>query len=107
MPLNPFDPPNEPAHVLERPPKISGWWIAAPYALPLFIMATFMNEAGWYGTGTYGWLQGVCRMVAFCFGIGCSYYVIVWGATLQRIAAAPAVFGYTGVLLGILWDHYL
>lgn len=75
--------------------------------MPLLIMITFMNASGWYGTGSTGWLQGLLRIAAFFFGVGCAYYVVICGSTMQKISAAPAALGYTGLVLGILWDHYL
>jgi hypothetical protein len=111
MPPNPFDPPskNEPPKEPseERGVKLSGWWIAVCYSMPLFIMIPFMNEAGWYGTGRSGLLQGWMRICAFVAGSGCAYFVLIRGTMTQRLAAAPAVLGYTALVLGILWDKYL
>lgn len=104
---DPFDPPIQAERSPERPARISGWWIAAPYFMPLLIMITFMNEAGWYGTGSTGWPQVLFRVAAFFFGVGCAYYVLICGSTMHKIAAAPAALGYTGLILVILWDHYL
>ena len=107
MTINPFDPPIQAERLSERPARISGWWIAVPYLMPLLIMMTFMNAAGWYGTGSSGWLQGLFRIAAFFSGVGCAYYVLIFGSTIQKIATAPAALGYTALVLGILWDHYL
>lgn len=107
MPPNPFDPPSGTERSEERTSRISGWWIAICYAVPLIIALTMMNEAGWYGTGPWGLLQGWLRVVAFFTGMGCAYYVLIWGTGLQRLAAAPAALGYTALVLGIVWDYYL
>jgi hypothetical protein len=107
MAINPFDRPNQAERSSKRPAEISGWWVAVPYFMPLLIMFTFLNEAGWYGTGSSGWLQGWFRLAAFFFGVGCAYYVLIAGSTIQKPAAAPAALGYTTLVLGILWDHYL
>jgi hypothetical protein len=74
--------------------------------MPLLIMFTFMNEAGWYGTGPSGSLQGLMRIAAFFTGIGCAYYVVVYGSMMQKLAAAPAALGYSALVLGIIWDIY-
>ncbi|MGN6133332.1 MAG: hypothetical protein ACTHOU_02485, partial [Aureliella sp.] len=75
--------------------------------MPLMIMITAMNEAGWYGTGTAGWLQGLFRIIVFFIGVSCAYYALIFGSTMQRVSVAPAVLGYTALVIGILWDHYL
>lgn len=106
IPLNPFDPPNA-ADGYEQTAKLSGWWIAIAYSMPLLIVLTFMNEAGWYGTGSLGPLQGLMRIVAFLVGIGSAYYVLTFGKLKQKLAAAPAALGYTALVLGILWDMLL
>ena len=75
--------------------------------MPLMFMITAMNEAGWYGTGTAGWLQGLFRITVFFIGAACAYYALIFGSTVQRVAAAPAALGYTALVIGILWDQYL
>jgi hypothetical protein len=111
MPPNPFDPPSKSERPekpsVERGARLSGWWIAVCYSMPLFIVLTIMNEAGWYGTGRLGLIQSLMRICAFVTGSGCAYYVLIRGTMTQKLAAAPAALGYTLLVLGILWDNYL
>lgn len=107
MALNPFAPPTQTERSVRRSASISGWWIAVPYFVPLMIMITAMNEAGWYGTGIAGWLQGLFRIIVFFIGVACAYYALIFGSNMQRVVAAPVALGYTALVIGILWDHYL
>lgn len=106
MAPNPFQPPTGTVGSKERVSKFLGWALAICYVVPLLIVSTFMNEAGWYGTGTSGLLQGLMRITAFFTGIGCAYYVLAFGTLIQKFAAAPAALGYTALVLGIVWDTY-
>ena len=104
--MNPYDPPSE-ADRSELKAESSGWWVAISYSMPLLIILTFMNADGWYGTGSSGMFQAMLRIVAFFVGVGCAYYVLIFGTMLKRLAAAPAALGYTVLALGILWDKFL
>jgi hypothetical protein len=104
--LNPYDPPDV-GDLSDLKATPSGWWVAISYSMPLLIILTFMNADGWYGTGTSGMFQSILRIVAFFVGVGCAYYVLIFGTKLKRLAAAPAALGYTALALGILWDKFL
>ncbi len=104
--LNPYDPPSV-VNRSELKAKPSAWWVVISYSMPVLIIITFMNADGWYGTGSSGLFQGMLRIVAFFVGVGCGYYVLIFGTTLKRLAAAPAALGYTALALGILWDTFL
>lgn len=104
MSLNPFEPPIQTERSSLPKAEISAWWVAAAYILPLLITTTFMNEAGWYGTGTLGALQGMFRVVAFLAGFGSAGYVLAFGTLLRKLAIAPAALGYIALIFGILWD---
>ena len=107
MPQNPFESPGAIERSEGQAVRLLGWWIAISYLMPLLILITFTNEAGWYGTGTSGVLQGWLRIVAFVTGIGCAYYVLIRGTMKQKFAVAPAALGYTALGFGIVWDNYL
>lgn len=106
MRQNPYDPPKRTEASEGRTAGHSGWWIAVSYAMPILIVTTFMNEAGWYGTGLSGSLQGMMRIGAFLTGFGCAYYVLFTGTRMQKLVTAPVAFGYTALVLGILFDNY-
>ena len=83
-------------------------WIVVGYLMPLLIMATMLNEAGWYGTGLSGQLQGIARVVAFFVGAGCSYYDgLLRGTKAQKRVAGPAALAYTGLVLAMVYDQNL
>ena len=75
--------------------------------MPILIMITMMNEAGWYGTGRSGAIQGIMRIAAFSAGFGCAYYVLFRGTTAQKLAIAPAALGYTALAAGIICSIFL
>lgn len=66
---DPYDSPAEKGTSEQRSGKLSGWWIAFSYALPLLVMIPFMNAAGWYGTGRSGSLQRLMQVGAYFSGI--------------------------------------
>lgn len=74
--------------------------------MPILIMVTFMNEAGWYGTGRSGQLQALMRTGAFVTGFGCAYYVLFRGTNKQKLATALIALGYTAFSLAIFFDNY-
>jgi hypothetical protein len=89
------------------PNSVSNWLIALCYLLPVGIVLTTLSADGWYGTGATGQSLGAVRLLLFFAGMVCAYYSIAYGSWKQRLAVAPAVLGYTGLVVGIAVDTYL
>ncbi len=68
---------------------------------------TAMCEAGWYGIGPLGLFLGTLRLVGFLVGMGFAYFILLCGTKIHRVAVAPAVLGYTAVVIGILVDSVI
>ncbi|HBE70117.1 MAG TPA: hypothetical protein DDW52_18370 [Planctomycetaceae bacterium] len=105
--INSRETTNESSATSAPPHKTSGVWVVVAYVMPLVIAGTSLNASGWYGTGWSGTLQGYLRVAAFIIGMACAYFTLFRGAMHLKLAVLPAVLGYTGLLVGILFDHYI
>src|SRR5690554_5904307 len=99
MQQNSYDPIKRSLASERRTAVLSGWCIAIAYTMPILISITFMNEAGWYGTGRSGQFQGLMRIGAFFIGFGCTPYVLFRGTNMHQLAIAPVALGYTALAI--------